>query len=542
MKKIKAKIINEYNRYLISTKNSIRKQLRSLQFSLLKEFSRFSSLTRKTFFYFVRLKFMKNSKVTISVFNRYLILLIVILFSSLFYLSTPSLYNYVTLQKELTEKLLKEFNLNTALSANINYKILPSPNFEISNVLLITNKNNKFDEYAQIKKMKIYISTKNLQNQKQIEIKNIVISEANFNIDENSYDYINNYLKNKISNKKIQIKKSKIFFRENNDEKEVIALSTLNKSKIFYDEKNYNNKITIDGSVYNTRYKLNLSRNIYKKNITNISINLKKLKTKIENKFIEDLDKKNTYNGETYINFLGSEINTKYQVVDQNFTIYSKNSKINNKNISFKGNIIFSPFDSNIDASVESINVIKTIANLSKLKNLLDEKILLNKNINVNILLSIDSLKGIKIFDSAVINLRIINGKLMLNNSVFISDKIGKMFFLDSVLESVDKKQIFKSKILFEIYNQKKFFQKLQIPKTSRINLNNIYFEIEKDLHLDEIIINKLLLNKKTVSNSLNKTINFTDLVDLNEINEIKNWIELKKFSAQIFSEISKIN
>ena len=166
MKKIKAKIINEYNRYIISTNNYIRKQLRSLHLSLLKEFSRFSSLTRKTFLYFVRLKFMKNSKVRISVFNRYLILLIVILFSSLFYLSAPSLYNYGALQKELTEKLLKEFNLNTALSANIVYKILPSPNFEISNVLLITNKDSKLDEYAQIKKMKVYISTKNLQNQK----------------------------------------------------------------------------------------------------------------------------------------------------------------------------------------------------------------------------------------------------------------------------------------------------------------------------------------------------------------------------------------
>ena len=32
-------------------------------------------------------------------------------------------------------KLSKEFNLNAALSANITYKILPSPNFEISNVL-----------------------------------------------------------------------------------------------------------------------------------------------------------------------------------------------------------------------------------------------------------------------------------------------------------------------------------------------------------------------------------------------------------------------
>ena len=236
------------------------------------------------------------------------------------------------------------------------------------------------------------------------------------------------------------------------------------------------------------------------------------------------------------------QINIKYQIVDKVVTIYSKNSKINNSNISFKGKIGVSPFDSNINANVESINVIKTIKNLSQLKNLLDKKILLNRNLNGNILLSIDSLKGIKIFDSAVINLRIINGKLMLNNSVFISDKIGKMFFLDSVLETVDKKQIFKSKILFEINNQKKFFQKLQIPKTSRVNLNNIYFEIEKDLYLDEIIINKLLLNKKTVSNSLNKTINLTDLVYLNEINEIKNWIELKKFSAQIFSEISKIN
>jgi len=542
MKKIKAKIINEYNRYLISIKNSIRKQLRYLHLSVLKEFTRFSSLIRKIFLYFVRLKFMKNSKVFISVFNRYLILLIVILFSSLFYLSAPSLYNYATLQKELTEKLLKEFNLNTALSANIVYKILPSPNFEISNVLLITNKDNKFNEYAQIKKMKIYISTKNLQNQQQLKIKNIVISEANFNIDENSYSYINNYLKNKISNKKIQIKKSKIFFRKNNDEKEVIVLSTLNKSKIFYDEKNYNNKITIDGSVYNTKYKLNLSRNIYKKNATNISINLKKLKAKIESIFIEDLGKKNTYNGETSINFLGSEINTKYQVVDQDVTIYSKNSKINNSNISFKGKIGISPFDSNIDASLESINVIKTIENLSKLKNLLDEKILLNRSLNGNIVLSINSLKGIKIFDKAEIRLRIVNGKLILNNSVFISDKIGKMFFVDSVLESIDKKKIFQSKILFEIYNQKKFFQKLQIPKNSRINLNNIYFEIEKDLYLDEIIINKFMLNKKTASNSLNKTINLTDLVYLDEINEVKNWIELKKLLAQIFSEISKTN
>ena len=177
MKKIKAKIINEYNRYLISFRNSIIKEFRSLRSSLLKEFSRFSSLTskefsrfssltskaflrfssliRKTLLYFVRLKFMKSKKIRISLLNRYLILFIILLFSCLFYLSVPFLYNYVELQKDLTKKLSEEFGFNTALSANITYKILPAPNFEISNVLLNTNTNNKFIEYAQIKEMKV---------------------------------------------------------------------------------------------------------------------------------------------------------------------------------------------------------------------------------------------------------------------------------------------------------------------------------------------------------------------------------------------------
>ena len=138
--------------------------------------------------------------------------------------------------------------------------------------------------------------------------------------------------------------------------------------------------------------------------------------------------------------------------------------------------------------------------------------------------------------------MRIINGKLMLSNSALISDKIGEMLFIDSFLESIDNKKIFKSKILFKISNQKKFYQKLQIPKNNRIKLNNIYFELEKDLNIDDIKIKKIILNKKTANNSQNKTTDLTNLVDLSEIIRLKNWIELKKFSSQIFSEIRKLN
>jgi len=124
----------------------------------------------------------------------------------------------------------KEFNLNAALSANITYKILPSPNFEISNVILSTDSDKKFNEFAQIKKLKIYVSIRKLHSQKELEIKKIIFSETNFNINKNSFNYINDFFRKKSSSKKIIIKKSKIFFRKNLDKKDAIALSSIRKS------------------------------------------------------------------------------------------------------------------------------------------------------------------------------------------------------------------------------------------------------------------------------------------------------------------------
>ena len=69
---------------------------------------------------------------------------------------------------------------------------------------------------------------------------------------------------------------------------------------------------------------------------------------------------------------------------------------------------------------------------------LLDEKILLNNNLNGKIVFNIKTLKGIKFFDQAKIVLTILNGKLMLNDSFLISNKIGKMFFTN-FHECVDK-------------------------------------------------------------------------------------------------------
>jgi len=387
--------------------------------------------------------------------------------------------------------------------------------------------------------MKIFVSFKNLHNQNILEIKNITISKANFNINKKSYNYLNDYLKNKLSNKKIEIKKSKIFFKESDSNKDVITLSTIRKANVFYDKKDNTNKINIEGLIYNTRYNLTLLRNTNKKNNTNFLIKLKNLNTTIENEFIND---KNNYSGRVSINFSGSEINTVYKKIDKLIKFNSEKSQLSNHTLNFKGEILTSPFFYNLDINLEVINIVKLIQSLSKLKNLLDESILLNENLNGRIIFNINSLKEIKFFDEAKLDLKTINGKLILDNSTLTSNKIGKIFFTDTVLESVDNNNIFRSKILFKILNEKKFYQKLLISKNYRIKLNNIYFEVEKNLSTDQIKINKIILNKKIGDNSSNKTIDLSNYIDINEIKELKNWIELKKFSSQIFSEITKLN
>jgi len=546
MKKIKVKI-SAFNRYLISFRNSIIKKIKSFFSSIeIKNFIikqlrliRIPREIKKLLFFFIRLEFMQNIKFNTSVFSRYLISLIVLLFSYLFYLSIPVFYNYGDLQKDITKKLLKEFNLNAALSANIAYKILPSPNFEISNVILSTDSDKKFNEFVQIKKLKIYVTIRKLHSQKKLEIKKIIFLEANININKNSFYYINDFFRKKISSKKIIIKKSKIFFRENVDKKDAVALSSIQKSKIFYDEKENSNKIIIDGSIFNTQYNLNFLRSITNLSLTNFKINFKQLNVKINNEFLKSSEKSINSEGIVSINFSGSENTINYEINNEFILFSSDETSINEQRIFFNGKVNISPFYYNIYVDLDSFNVIKFIKNFSKIQNLLQNKVLLNKNFNGKIIFDIHSLLGIKLFDKAKINLEILNGKLILNDSTMTSKKIGKVTFLDTVIQEKDDKKIIKAKFLFDIINQTKFYQKLQVPKSNRKNLNNIYLEVERDLEVDDFKINKFIINKKLKNNSKDIAKDLTNLLNAYEINNVKNWIELKKLLNQVFSEIN---
>ena len=94
--------------------------------------------------------FTKKPKYKISNFNKYLIFLISLLFLYLFYLSLPSLYDKGRLQKDLSDKLLSEFNVNFSLSSDLQYSILPYPHILIKNVKIFNKSLSSPKELIQI--------------------------------------------------------------------------------------------------------------------------------------------------------------------------------------------------------------------------------------------------------------------------------------------------------------------------------------------------------------------------------------------------------
>ena len=497
-----------------------------------------ASMLKSIIFSIIYLKFMKNNKVQISVFNRYLILLIVLLFSYLFYLSIPALYNYEVLQKDLTRILKEEFKLNAALSGNINYKILPTPNFEVFDVALSTDSENKFEKFVQIKKMKIYVSISELYNQKNLKINKVILSESNFDINPDSFKYIKKFLKKKNSVNNIEIKKSKLFFKDKKKNKDAIAISTINKSNIFYDKKNNSNKMNIEGSIFNSKFNFYFLKRFEDINKTFTEIDFKKINTKIKNEISKN-DGDENYKGKVLATFLGSEVKINYDIVNNAISISSNKSTVAGKKINLDGKINKSPFYFDLNIELESIDGVKFVENFFELRSLFRKSIFLNEKFNGEVLLNINFLKNFQFFDQAKINLHFFNGEFFLDETSFIANKIGKLEFIDTKFLELDSQQLIKAKILFEIYDQKKFYQKLQVPKNNRIKIKNAYLEIEKNFSTDSIKIDKFLLNSNTDSKSIYKSEDLTEKIHSSEVNRLKNWIEIKKFSNQIFSKIN---
>ena len=472
-------------------------------------------------------KYKYKKLVKISSFNKGLIFLISSLFLYLFYLSIPSLYNKERLQKEMTNKLKEEFKIDFSISSEINYSILPSPHIQVKNVKIFNNKFDILNELAQIKDLKIFISQKNLFNQNNLKIRKILINHANFSIKKSDFKFINDFINQKFSTKKIIIKNSNIFYKAQDDE--TISIFKISNLNLFLNIKKFLNQINADGKIYQIPFKLKWTRDFTKNNSKKTIIAMNKLSLKmINNSVIKDFE----YIADNKLIIGGTTLIFNYVIKDGLVTLQSSNSRLLNDNIKYDGLIQLNPFDLilNIDSKKFDYNKYLFINNF--FQEILKTNLLFNENLNAKISLSTSEILNNKLFDNLIIFFNFNNGDINFNKSYLSKTKIGKLNLDHGKIYKEDDQLIFKGKFNFNIKNEKQFFKTFQIPMTNRLKVKNIHFDLEFNLFDKEFKITSLKINDLNLKTN-NIILDLLD--DYNKKNEIKNWIDLKNFINKIF-------
>ena len=462
----------------------------------------FNNLIKKTIF---KVENKTNDKFHVSKFSKYLISAIVVLFIYIFYLSIPLLYDKNWIQNKIVTKLGNEFNINLGNSFDFSYRILPKPHYLIR---------DSKTPLAEIKTLNVFISQNNFFNKDSIRINEVVIEEANFSLLSNDLKSLYKDSENKFSKKKIKINDSNIFFKNNLNE--VISIIKISNAFLFFDEKNLFNLFDLKGEIFNIPFKLKYENalNLRKQ----IEINAPDLKLKVINDFFKKDE--NLSSGISNISILSSSINTKFNIKDQIAIFQSDGSRIYNSKIDYNGQLAINPFDLNLKINLYDYKISNLFTPNSIINEFIKSGLLFNENISVQTLVNIKSNKKDEIFNEAKLELRILNGKISFDKSVFINNNIGLMEISNSDLFLENDKLFLSSNLSIDIKDIDKLYSFLNTSKNSRKNIRNIKLNIIYDFLSNQIELKNIKINDNDVSSQFNNIAE--GFIDINSNNLTK--------------------
>ena len=128
----------------------------------------------------------------------------------------------------MTKILQINYHFNFSLSPKIKYSILPKPHFEIQDVIIFNKKGDYEKNFAQIKKLKIFLNQGSFLKKNNLQINYIEIYNSNFFVVKSDLEYLQNFFKKKYFKKPLIIKKSTFFY------KLLITLKSILKRKFMY--------------------------------------------------------------------------------------------------------------------------------------------------------------------------------------------------------------------------------------------------------------------------------------------------------------------
>ena len=481
---------------------------------------KFNNLVKKTIF---KVQNKTNNNFNISNFNKYFITLIALLFIYLFYLLIPILYSKTWVQTSIESKLLNEFKINLSTSADISYRILPAPHFLIKDSKILTTKSEK-KTIAAVKECQIFLSQKNFFDKEKMNIKEIVINDANFTLLRSDLKLLNELKNKKFSNKKIKINNSNIFLKDNSGE--IISIIKVDKTVLFFNDKKLFNFLNLKGKIFNVPFTLDLNNHNNSIKYEKINFNSKLLKLNISN---ESTTNKKLTSGENNISFLKSTISTKYDIKEKLITFKSGNSILNNTQISYDGELSINPFDLNLNIDLDNYKISRIFNIDPILIEFIKSGLLFNNNISINTSLIANSNQKKDIFQSAKIKFHIINGKIDFNKTRFVNDNIGSLQFSNSNLFFKNNELVLNGDMLIDIKNSENLFSLLNTNKLSRKFFQTILINFDYNFSNNRIKFNRVKIDNRDVESQ------FLTIIDGFNNNNLNNSIKSRRLLNELF-------
>tara|TARA_B100000795_G_scaffold240531_1_gene202761 strand:- start:954 stop:2450 length:1497 start_codon:yes stop_codon:yes gene_type:complete len=463
-----------------------------------------------------------NKKPSVSNFNKFIITTISLLFICIFYLLIPTLYEKTWIQNALENKLLGDFKINFSISSDITYNILPSPHFLIKDSKIFIGNNTKLKTLAEIKKLRIFIDKNNFFDKEKMNINQISIENANFSFYEKDLNFFNEINDKQLSSKKIKIKKSNIFFKDNN--KETVAIMKVASASLFYDELKLLNLFNLNGNIFNIPFTLNSEKTISSLVNKKIHLESKNLKLKIFNESFKKSD--DFIEGVNVISILNSKLKTQYNIKKKLISFNFDKSKRKNSNISYNGKLSLNPFDLNLNLYLERYEIPKLLSVNSLMGEFIKTKLLFNNNISANISINIGSNKYDEIFKSSIIKFNVVNGKINFNNTKLINKNIGFLKLTNSNLFFKNEKLILNADAEINIEDLDNLFSLFQTPKKTRKSLKTILINFDYDPLANQLNLNNLKVDNTESNNKMMNIItefNSSDNYNLNKSRRVLN-------------------
>ena len=483
----------------------------------------FNNLIKKTIF---KVKNKTNNKFKISNFNKFLITSIGILFLYTFYLLTPLLYDKNWVIKSIETKLLTEFKINLSPSSDISYRILPAPHFVIKDSKILSKNSKNQESIADVKILKIFLSKKNFFNKEDMNIKSVSINRANFTLLKHDLEALNSSSNIKFSNKKIEINKSNIFFRNNLND--IITIVKIDNAILFFDDEKLLNLFNLAGNVFTVpfTYRLNNQIDLIKKK--KIYFEAKSLNLNILNESIKN--KKNSTTGKNIISFLNSKINTNYVGGKKNITFTSNDSRIDSTKIDYSGKLSINPFDLNLNINLNNYRISKLFNFDPILIEFFQSGLLFNDNISLSASITANSNTKEEIFNNAEIKFSILNNQINLNNTKFINNDIGILELRNSNLFLKNNNLILNTDLLFDIKNSDRLFSFLNTNKKSRKEIKSVLINLEYNFLTNEIKFQNIKIDNNEVSDQ------FLNVIDGFTNNNSNNLIKSRQLLNKLFN------